>query len=172
MQETSIKTIARLYPRQSRKIGVANSITFQPYAYDGQNIDHLLHNLPRLLTPKFLSPEWKRRPRRHRFSGLSLVATEAFYFLINSDSLQPQTAVDSYGHEHFWLVDGEQLFDPTGAQYQNFDYTAGRDLHWVTPSTNIQLRSLLLIQKLLRFDGIAHSDHKLSYDGKRPMIFW
>jgi hypothetical protein len=39
-------------------------------------------------------------------------------------------------------------------------------------SADIQLRSLLLIQKFLRFDGKAHSEDKLSYDGKRPMVFW
>ena len=167
-----MRTVQRLHAPQSGKTGVANSITFQPYAYDAHNIDHLLRHIPRLLTPKFLSPEWKRRPRRHRFSGLSLVAAEAFFFLIDHHSLQPKTALDPIGHAHFWIVDGEQIFDPTGGQYQDFNYAGGRYLHWVNASADIQLRSLLLIQKFLRFDGKAHSENKLSYDGKRPMVFW
>ena len=91
---------------------------------------------------------------------------------IQMASLPDQVTLDPIGHAHFWTVDGEQIFDPTGGQYQDFNYAGGQYLHWVNSSTDIQLRSLLLIQKFLRFDGKPHSEDKLSYDGKQPMIFW
>ena len=162
----AMKTVACLHPGPSGKPPTRYRLTFEPYPYDPAILAHLLELLPRLLTPKFLVPERRRRPRRHRLSGLSRVAAQALYFLLDTDCLEVRTALDRDGAPHFWLVGAGQLMDPTAAQYEDFPYHAGAPHSWTAAGTPIDIRTLLLMRKVLRFDG------KPTPNSKLPRLFW
>ena len=162
----AMKTVACFQPSKSGKSPTRYRLTFEPYPFDPAILAHLLELLPRLLSPKFLAPERRRRPRRHRLSGMSRVAAQAFYFLLKTDCLAVRTALDCDGAPHFWLVGAGQLMDPTAAQYEDFPYHAGTPHSWTPAGTPIDVRTLLLMRKVLRFDGIQTPNSKL------PRLFW
>ena len=161
-----MKTIERPYIPEKGKVGIEYRMTFQPYPYDAETVDHLLTTIPKLLTPKFLSRDWKKRPRRHRLSGMCVVASQAVYYLLDTDRLVVKSAIDPFGDNHFWLEDEGSIIDPTADQYSGFDYSRGKKQHWYGYKGRIQVRSMLLMQKILRYDGkrIANCD--------LPVKFW
>ena len=156
-----MKKVERPYIPERGKTDVSHHITFQPYPYDTDTVEHLLTSIPRALTPKFLSAEWKRRPRRHRLSGMCVVASQAFYHLLDTDRLVVKSTVDPYGDNHFWLEDNGVVMDPTGGQYQGFPYDQGKVKNWYGYKGRIQVRSLLLMEKVLRFDERTIEDSRL-----------
>lgn len=96
---------------------------------------------------------------------MSCIAAQAFYFL-DTDYVQLRSGDDYYGVPYFWLVSGDQLIDPTAAQYEEFPYHAGMPYTCGAACTSIDTRTLLLMHKVPRFDG------KPIFKSKLPHLFW
>ena len=97
---------------------------------------------------------------------MCVVASQAFYHLLDTDRLVVKSAVDPYGDNHFWLEDDGIVMDPTGGQYKDFPYDQGKAKHWYGYKGRIQVRSMLLMQKVLRYDGRPISSNRL------PVKYW
>ena len=89
----------------------------------------------------------------NRFYGHCYHATQALYYLIDSDELVSYSGTDYRGEKHWWLQHGETVYDCTAEQYwdvhQNPPYDTGKKSKWYGWKGRPQQVSLDLMVKVL-----------------------
>lgn len=80
-------------------------------------------------------------------------SSETLYYIINTDRLSPMSAEDYRGEKHWWLQDGEKIYDVTADQYysvgQEPPYSSGKKSRWYGWKQRPQQVSLNLMVKVL-----------------------
>ena len=70
----------------------------------------------------------------NKFYGHCYHSTQALYYLIDTDRLVPMSGEDYRGEKHWWLQDGDKIYDATVNQYldkkQDPPYNEGRKSKW------------------------------------------
>jgi hypothetical protein len=80
-------------------------------------------------------------------------ASQALYYLMNTDLLQPMSANDYRQEKHWWLQNGERIYDVTEGQYYSVGkippHSQGKKSRWYGWKERPQQISLNLMIKVL-----------------------
>ena len=94
-------------------------LTFEPYSYDEINI--VIKKIQDNLSPDLLKSRKKLMYPSdlltNKFYGHCYHSTQALYYLIDTDRLVPMSGEDYRGEKHWWLQDGNNIYDVTADQY-------------------------------------------------------
>lgn len=86
-------------------------------------------------------------------------STQALYYLIDTDRLVPMSAEDYRGEKHWWLQDGNRIYDVTAEQYYCVGkvppYHNGKKSKWYGWKGRPQQTSLDLIIRVLGADNVT-----------------
>jgi len=118
---TAMRTIER-HRYKGDTIIQTRSLTFDPYRYSENNMVLVMGLIRRNLTPDLLSPRYRKENQTNPVYGHCYHSTQALFYLIDTDKLQPMSGKDYRDEFHWWLQDGEKIYDLTAEQY----YTVGK----------------------------------------------
>ncbi len=107
------------------KIIHTRRIVFEPYRYCELNMCLVMGLIQRNLTPDLLRNKKLAYPgdiQTNKWYGHCYHATQALYYIMDTDQLVPMSAEDYRGEKHWWLQNGKRLYDATSDQY----YVAGK----------------------------------------------
>ena len=118
------------------KIVKQRILTFKPYPYD--EIDVVIQKIQDNLSPDLLKSRKKLMYPSdlltNKFYGHCYHSTQALYYLIDTDRLVPMSGEDYRGEKHWWLQDGDKIYDATVNQYldkkQDPPYNEGKKSKW------------------------------------------
>jgi hypothetical protein len=116
-----MRTLER-HKYQGSEIIKTRRLTFDPYKYSEYSMCLVMGLIRRNLTPNLLSPKYREENLKNPTYGHCYHSTQAMYYLVDTDRLQPMSGVDYRGDIHWWLQDGELIYDITAEQY----YTVGK----------------------------------------------
>ena len=119
--------------------------------YDPDNLKTVSELIRQNLTEKYLTePFQPDNPLR----GFCYVATQAIYYLMDTDRLESWSGVDASSVTHWWLADRDtgEIIDLTADQYSVLDfdppYDVGRKRTWYGFRPFIQKRTMDLIHQI------------------------
>jgi len=147
-----MKTIER-HKYQGQEIIKTRRLTFEPYRYSQNNVALVMGLIRRNLTPNLLSPKYREENLKNPTYGHCYHSTQAMYYLMDTDRLQPMSGVDYRGDIHWWLQDGELIYDITAEQYYTVGklppYHCGKKSQWYGWKGRPHQRSLNLMVRVL-----------------------
>jgi hypothetical protein len=80
-------------------------------------------------------------------------STQALFYLLDTDKLVPMSGIDYRNDTHWWLQDGETIYDVTADQYYSVGqvppYATGKKTAWYGWKQRPHQRSLNLMMKVL-----------------------
>ena len=137
-----------------------NCLLYDRIEYNRDDTELFLKKLRPHLTPLLRSKEfikrWSLNPRfQHPMCGACVPATQAVFYAYDTDKLEPFTAVDNEGMEHWWCRDkqGGKEIDATISQYVDNDllppYESGVVANWYGWKGAPQIRTLHLLNRVL-----------------------
>jgi len=89
----------------------------------------------------------------NKYYGHCYHATQALYYLMDSDELIPMSAIDYRGEKHWWLSDGDIKYDVTADQYYSVGQTPphldGKKTAWYGWKQRPQQVTLNLMKRVL-----------------------
>jgi hypothetical protein len=88
-----------------------------------QSVTSLLEQL----TPDLLTKKYREENVRNPMFGHCYHSTQALFYLMDTDKLIPMSGIDYRNDTHWWLQDGETIYDVTADQY----YSMGQSLHTI-----------------------------------------
>ena len=101
-------------------------LTYESYEYTEKNMCLVIGLIRRNLTSDLLKGRKKlmypNDIQTNPCYGHCYHSTQALYYLMNTDLLVPMSGEDYRGEKHWWLQNGERIYDVTAEQY----YTVGQ----------------------------------------------
>ena len=95
------------------------TLTFEPYSYD--EIDTVIEKIQNNLSSDLLKGRKKlmypNDVMTNKYYGHCYHASQALYYLIDTDRLVPMSGEDYRQEKHWWLQDGNIIYDVTEDQY-------------------------------------------------------
>jgi hypothetical protein len=89
----------------------------------------------------------------NKYYGHCYHSSQALYYLIEYDKLTPMSGEDYRGEKHWWLQDGQKIYDCTSQQYtfvnQSPPYDVGKKTNWYGWKQRPQQISLELVKRVL-----------------------
>jgi len=161
-----MKEVKRHCYAKGNVIYKTRTITFKPF------VKFEIHNVMKLiqdnLTPDLLSGRKKVMypddVNKVKYYGHCYHASQALYYLINTDQLKGYSAEDYRGEKHWWLQDGDQVFDVTSDQYhsvgQKPPHDKGKVTKWYGWQERPQQISLNLMARVLKNRLIKDKEEK------------
>jgi len=142
---------------KDKQIFQTRRLTFEPYEYTEKNMCLMMGLIKQNLTPDLLrgrkSLMYPDDVRTNKYYGHCYHSSQALYFLMNTDQLQPMSAEDYRGEKHWWLQNGERIYDPTAEQYYAVSklppYETGKKSRWYGWKQRPQQISLDLMVRVL-----------------------
>ena len=130
------------------------TLEFEPWSIDF--VEEVLSLIQTELTVDLLKGKRLMYPADrgvNRFYGHCYHATQALYYLIDSDELVSYSGTDYRGEKHWWLQHGETVYDCTAEQYwevhENPPYETGKKTKWYGWKGRPQQVSLDLMVRVL-----------------------
>ena len=130
------------------------TLTFEPWSLD--EIDHVLNLIQQNLTLDLLNHKRLLFPEDkgvNRYYGHCYHASQAMFYLIDTNELDPMSAEDYRGEKHWWLQHDETVYDCTAEQYwsvnQNPPYQEGKKTKWYGWKGRPQQVTLELMKRVL-----------------------
>ncbi len=153
-----MKTVER--PRsKDNKLFQVRKITFEPFRYSEHNMCLVMGLIRRNLTPDLLTPKYREENVSNPTYGHCYHSTQALFYLMNTDSLVPMSGKDYRGEYHWWLQDGEKIYDLTAEQYYSVGkippYHSGKKSKWYGWGQRPHQRSLDLMIRVLGRDNVV-----------------
>lgn len=153
-----MKTVER--PRyKDKKIHQIRRITFHPYEYTEKNMCLVMGLIRRNLTPDLLTPKYREENFKNSTYGHCYHSTQALYYLMNTDQLVPMCGKDYRGDYHWWLQNGQRIYDVTAEQYYTVGklppYHNGKPTKWYGWKQRPHQRTLDLIIRILGKDNVV-----------------
>ena len=111
------KTIKR-HRYKDNEIIETRTLIFEPYSYSDINLVMSLLKLK--LTPDLLSHKklmYSQDKLTNKYYGHCYHSSQALYFMMDTDKLTPMSAIDWRDEKHWWLQDGNTIYDVTEDQY-------------------------------------------------------
>jgi hypothetical protein len=161
-----MKEVKRHCYAKGNVIYKTRTITFKPF------VKFEIHNVMKLiqdnLTPDLLSGRKKVMypddVNKVKYYGHCYHASQALYYLMNTDQLKGYSAEDYRGEKHWWLQDGDQVFDVTSEQYhsvgQKPPHDKGKVTKWYGWQERPQQISLNLMARVLKNRLIKDKEEK------------
>ena len=149
-----MKSIQR-HRYKNKEIFQTRTLTFDPYPYS--KIDEVIGLIKDNLTPDLLkgrkSLMYPNDLLTNKYYGHCYHATQALYYLMDTDKLVPMSGEDYRGEKHWWLDDNGNTYDCTAEQYWTVGklppYHVGKKSKWYGWKQRPQQVSLDLMVKVL-----------------------
>ena len=93
-------------------------LTFNPYNYD--EIDSVIEKIQSNLSGDLLKGKrlkYADDVKLYQYYGHCYHSSQALYFMMDTDKLTPMSAIDWRDEKHWWLQDGNTIYDVTEDQY-------------------------------------------------------
>jgi len=140
---------------KDKKIFETRTLSFDPYPYS--EIDQVIRLIQDNLTSDLLkgrkSLMYPSDVLTNKYYGHCYHSSQALYYLIEYDKLTPMSGEDYRGEKHWWLQDGEKIYDCTAHQYtfvnQFPPYDVGKKTNWYGWKQRPQQISLELVKRVL-----------------------
>ena len=140
---------------KDKKIFETRTLTFDPYTYS--EIEQVIRLIQDNLTSDLLKGKkvlmYPDDIKTNRFYGHCYHASQALYYLIDTDKLVSMSGEDYRGEKHWWLQDGEKIYDCTAKQYLDKGklppYNTGKKSVWYGWKQRPQQISLNLTVRVL-----------------------
>ena len=130
------------------------TLEFQRIPYNIASILECSRRLRQVLTPDLLTKKYRLENETNPMYGHCYHTTQAMYYLLDTDTLDPMRGRDWRGDDHWWLRDRENGFivDMTADQYYSIDkeppYDKGKVSSWYGWKQRPHKRTLDLITRL------------------------
>ena len=142
---------------QDKQIFQTRRLTFEPFEYTENNMCLVMGLIKQNLSPDLLrgrkSLMYPDDIQTNKYYGHCYHSSQALYYLMNTDKLQPMSAEDYRGEKHWWLQSDEKIYDPTADQYYSVGklspYEIGKKSRWYGWKQRPQQISLDLMIKVL-----------------------
>ena len=142
---------------KDKEIFETRTLTFEPYWCSEYNIWLVMDLIQKNLTPDLLKGRKKLMYPDDinilRYYGHCYHASQALYYLMECDKLTPMSGEDYRGEKHWWLQDGQKIYDCTANQYidkgENPPYNIGKKTNWYGWKQRPQQISLELMKRVL-----------------------
>jgi len=140
---------------KDKKIFETRTLSFDAYSYS--EIDLVIGLIQNNLTPDLLkgrkSLMYPSDVLTNKYYGHCYHSSQALYYLIDTDKLISMSGEDYRGEKHWWLQDGEKIYDCTAHQYtfvnQSPPYDVGKKTNWYGWKQRPQQISLELVKRVL-----------------------
>ena len=130
-----MRKIIKRHRYKDKEIFETRTLIFEPYPYSDINLVMSLLKLK--LTPDLLSHKklkYRQDKLTNKYYGHCYHATQALYYLMDTDRLVPMSGEDYRGEKHWWLQDEDKIYDVTANQYldkkQKPPYNEGKKSKW------------------------------------------
>ena len=137
---------------KDNKICETRTLTFNPYPCS--EIDLVIGLIQDNLTSDLLKQKkLMYKGDANKYYGHCYHSSQALYYLMDCDTLIPMRGEDYRGEKHWWLQDGEKIYDCTANQYifvnQSPPYDVGKKSNWYGWKQRPQQISLELMKRVL-----------------------
>ncbi len=140
---------------KDKKIFETRTLTFDPYPYS--EIDQVIRLIQDNLTSDLLkgrkSLMYPSDVLTNKYYGHCYHSSQALHYLIDTDKLVSMSGEDYRGEKHWWLQDGQKIYDCTAHQYtfvnQFPPYDVGKKTNWYGWKQRPQQVSLELVKRVL-----------------------
>ena len=140
---------------KDKKIFETRTLSFDPYSYS--EIDLVIGLIQNNLTPDLLkgrkSLMYPSDVLTNKYYGHCYHSSQALYYLMDCNILTPMSGEDYRGEKHWWLQDGQQIYDCTAKQYldkgEHPPYNTGKKTNWYGWKQRPQQISLTLMKRVL-----------------------
>ena len=148
---------------KDKKILETRTLTFEPYPYS--EIDEVIGLIQDNLTEDLLKGKkvlmYPDDIKTNRFYGHCYHSSQALYYLMDCDTLIPMSGEDYRGEKHWWLQDGQKIYDCTANQYLDKGklppYDIGKKSKWYGWKQRPQQISLDLMVRVLGHNKVQDS---------------
>ena len=132
-------------------------LTFNPYEYTEKNMCLVMGLVRKNLTPDLLKGRKKlmypEDMKTNPMYGHCYHASQALFYLMSTDELVAMSAEDYRGEKHWWLQNGERVYDITEGQYYSVSkfppHDKGKKSKWYGWKQRPQQISLDLMVRVL-----------------------
>ena len=141
---------------KDKKIFETRTLSFDPYSYS--EIDLVIGLIQDNLTPDLLkgrkSLMYPSDVLTNKYYGHCYHSSQALHYLMDCDILIPMSGEDYRGEKHWWLQDGQNIYDCTAKQYLDKGklppYNTGKKSVWYGWKQRPQQVSLNLMKRVLK----------------------
>ena len=145
---------------KDKKIFETRTLSFDPYSYS--EIDLVIGLIQDNLTPDLLKQKkLMYKGDANKYYGHCYHSSQALYYLMDCDTLIPMSGEDYRGEKHWWLQDGQKIYDCTVNQYLDKGklppYDIGKKSKWYGWKQRPQQISLDLMVRVLGHNNVQDS---------------
>jgi len=145
---------------KDKKIFETRTLSFDPYSYS--EIDLVIGLIQDNLTSDLLKQKkLMYKGDANKYYGHCYHSSQALYYLMDCDTLIPMSGEDYRGEKHWWLQDGQKIYDCTANQYLDKGklppYDIGKKSKWYGWKQRPQQISLDLMVRVLGHNNVQDS---------------
>jgi len=129
-------------------------LTFEPYPYD--EIESAIEKIQKNLSGDLLKGKrlkYSGDVQKYKYYGHCYHSSQALFFLMDTDRLDAYSAIDFREEKHWWLQDGNKIYDVTEDQYYSRSkvppHSKGKKSVWYGWKQRPQQITLELMKRVL-----------------------
>ena len=149
-----MKTVERNRYNDEGEVFQKRILTFNPYNYD--EIDSVIEKIQNNLSGDLLKGKrlkYADDVKLYQYYGHCYHSSQALYFMMDTDKLTPMSAIDWRDEKHWWLQDGNTIYDVTEDQYYSRSkvppHSKGKKSVWYGWKQRPQQITLELMKRVL-----------------------
>ena len=135
------------------EISETRTLRFLPFYYTEKITESVMNVIRIQLSPDLLTKKYREENVTNPMYGHCYHSTQALFYLLDTDKLVPMSGIDYRNDTHWWLQDGETIYDVTADQYYSVGqvppYATGKKTAWYGWKQRPHQRSLNLMMKVL-----------------------
>jgi hypothetical protein len=135
------------------EISETRILRFLPFYYTEKITESVMNVIRIQLSPDLLTKKYREENVTNPMYGHCYHSTQALFYLLDTDRLVPMSGIDYRNDTHWWLQDGETIYDVTADQYYSVGqvppYATGKKTAWYGWKQRPHQRSLNLMMKVL-----------------------
>ncbi len=148
-----MKTLER-HNYDGNNIIETRKLVFEPYKFSELNMCLVIGLIQKNLTPDLLKrKKLKYKDNPTKYYGHCYHASQALYYLIDTDKLIPMSGEDYREEKHWWLKYDDNVYDCTAEQYLSIGklppYHIGKKSKWYGWKQRPQQITLELMKRVL-----------------------
>jgi hypothetical protein len=152
-----MKTVER-HRYKDKEIYQTRQLSFDPYDYTEHNMCLVVGLIRRKLTPDLLTPKYRFENQTNPTYGHCYHSSQALFYLMNTNELVPMCGRDYRNDYHWWLQNGDKIYDVTAEQYYSVGklppYENGKPTKWYGWKQRPHQRSLDLMIRVLGKENV------------------
>lgn len=152
-----MKTVER-HRYKDKEIYQTRQLSFKPYEYTEYTMCLVIGLIRRNLTPDLLTPKYRFENQTNPTYGHCYHSSQALFYLMNTNELVPMCGKDYRDDYHWWLQNGDKIYDVTAEQYYSVGklppYENGKPTKWYGWKQRPHQRSLDLIVRVLGKENV------------------